>query len=148
MAKKKLKNKKLASIGGWLLAIIVVLVLSWLSAARLLYERISLFVTKGTVSYGVHISMFLLAVYCVFLGYSLYLILKKRKIAIKTSIISLVIGLVFSLWYYIIGRFIFFSSQQQFIASGFVSFFTNLIIAVAIIFYLKTSKRIKNTLVK
>lgn len=151
MAVKKLKKRKVkrvSGLGGWLLIVLMLFILSWISAAKLLYERVVLLIENGSVSYGVHISMFFLAVYCIFLGYSIYLALKKKRIAVKTSIISLAVGIIFLLWYYVVGRIIFYSSQQNLIASGFVFFLTNLILAVLISVYLKSSKRVKNTFVK
>ena len=153
MAKRKQKRKtdrKIKSIGGWLILILAIFTYSWISAFWLLYLRLKLLVIQGYVPIGVIVTMTILTAYCFFLGYSIILILKKRKQAIKITTVSLIIGLVFSAWYSVVGKLIFYSTlgAKAILAAGLISFLMNFIIALAIILYLKNSKRVKNTFVR
>ena len=152
MAKRKNKrNKKvkknLKGISGWLAVILIVFIISALNNSYLLIQRIIWLFTK-IIGPGVYISMFLLLIYSSLMWYSIYLILKKKKKAIKFSIIALITGFISGLWFYLIGRIILTQFTRLTIINGISTILFNLILILAIISYLKKSKRVKNTLVR
>lgn len=147
MAKKqktKKKGKKLQGINGWLAIVLAIFILSAINSIILLNQKISVLVYLS-FRIGVLISAVLLFVYCFFILFSIFLMLKKKKIAVKISITTLIIGIIFLIWYDIVGMIIFYG---KLILADLINFLINLVIMIVVILYLKKSKRVKNTLVK
>jgi hypothetical protein len=140
---------KLKGISGWLAVIVILFVLSLLSALYLLIQRI-IWIFTIQVGTGVYISSILLLIFCTLTAYSLFLIFKKKKKAIKFSIIALFAGFLFNLWFYLIGQLIFYPGQEktQVITNGVYTNILNLALVFVIISYFRKSKRVKNTFVK
>ena len=145
--KKRKKIQRNASMPGWLVLVVIVFTISALNFSYLLIQRIIWLFTR-TIGTGVYISMFLLLIYCYFMWSSIYLILKKRKKAVKFSIIALITGFIFGLWFYLIGRIIFTQFTRFTLINGIPVILFNLILIIIIIFYLKKSKRVKATLTR
>jgi len=140
--KRKIKSNK--KIGGWLIAVLIVFGVSLLSSFVLLADRvISIFAQKA--AWGVYVSVVLLFLYCFFLLYSGRLILNKKKKGIIMGIIALWVGFIFDVWYYLIGGIIFYEGITSY---NLINTFINLAFVVAISFYLKRSKRVRDTLVR
>jgi len=139
-------KSKLKGINGWIIIILILFAFSALNAFYLIVQRL-IWIFTQQIEWGVKVSLFLLITYFTLICFSLYFILEKKKKAVKMSIISLVFGAVFALWYYVIGRLIFLYGKTM-IISGIFSFIINLAIIILVIFYFKKSKRVKNTLIK
>ncbi len=133
------KNAKTKNLGGWLIIVLILFVLSFLSAFSLLVEKM-LAILFLNIRFGVYIS-------AIFLFYSIVLILQRKKKAYKTSIAALYIGILFSLWYFVIAQLIFYSNFRYFVLNT-ADFILNTAVLIILILYLKKSKRVKKTLVK
>ena len=145
--KRKQVRRNLKGIAGWLAVVLIIFIISALNNSYLLIQRIVWMFTM-TIGLGVYISMLILLVYSFLIWYSVYLILKKRKKAVKLSIIALIAGFIFGLWFYLIGKIIFTKFTKLIIISGIPVILFNLILIIAIISYLKKSKRVKATLIR
>jgi len=140
----KNKIKKLSGINGWLLIVLIDFILSAISGIVLLYLRI-IGIIQGKAAWGVYISSLILLIYLAFIISSIFLITLKKKSAVKTAMITLIIGIVFAVWYYILGKLII---TEQISINDFLLCLFNLVILVLMIFYFKKSKRVKNTLIR
>jgi len=140
------KKAKINNLGGWLIVVLVLFVLSFLSSFSLLVEKM-LAILFLKVGFGVYVSAILLLIYSIFLLYSITLILQRKKKAYKTSIKTLYLGILFNLWYFVIAQLIFYINFNYFILN-ISNFICNTAISIILILYLKKSKRVKNTLVK
>lgn len=144
MAKKKTQSKSAKKgIGGWIIVILIAFIISALNALYLIAQRVSWVLTQN-IEWGVKVSLFLLIIYFALICCSIYLILRKKKKAVETSITALIFGMIFLLWYYLIGRIVF-SYDKIMIIAGIFSILVNFAIIILIIFYLKKSKRVKST---
>jgi len=139
--KRKRKTAGTNKLGGWLVVVLIALILLELSAVYLLAQRIGTALTYS-VQWGVYVSMFILLIYSILLLYSIYLILEKKKKAINLSIAALFFAVIFDIWYFVIGNYIFNKPLD------FLSFLMNFVIVLVIIIYLKRSKRVKKTLTR
>ncbi|MDO8623675.1 MAG: DUF2569 family protein [archaeon] len=150
---RKIKRKKpgvsAQGIKGWLILIILGFFYSALTSSYLLIQRLVWAFTEH-IGWGVFISMFLLFIYCSLIWYSIFLLLTEKKRAVNTSIIALISGFIFLLWYNFIGQLILYigENKQQVLTNGIFQLFINLLIIIAIALYFKNSKRVKNTFVK
>jgi len=143
-----MKKQKINKIGGWLILIIAIFILSALLSAYLLLHRL-IWIFTLNVGIGVYISMFFLLVYSVLIWYSIYLILRKKRKAVNMSIIAMSAGLIFILWFFLIGQLIFTNYDKVLIwIYGIIYLVSNLVLAILISVYLKISKRVKKTFVK
>lgn len=142
--KSKKKVKKISEINGWLLVVLIGFIISTISAIVLLYQKIT-GIMQGKALWGVYVSSLILLFYLVFIISSIFFIILKKKSAVKISMITLVIGIFFAIWYYILGRLIIYSSISL---NDFLLCLFNLVILVLMIFYFKKSKRVKNILTK
>jgi hypothetical protein len=147
MAKKRVR-KKGKSIGGWLILILILLICSVISTIYLLMQKIIAIFTK-IVGTGVYISAILLIIYSILLLLTIFFIINKKKKAIKTFIIAIIAGALFSIWYYIIGKLIYYPElKTQILTYNITNVIINLGISIAIGAYLLKSKRVKSTLTK
>jgi len=141
---KRGKNS-IKGIGGWLLVVLLDFIFSAITLFILLIEKINMIFT-GQAKFGVYISSFLLLAYCISISITIFMILTKRKLAIRTFIITAIIGTIFLIWYYLISQLIFNYNSQ--IISNLIFVLINIAITVLIGLYLIKSKRVKNTLKK
>jgi len=152
MAKKqkrkrnKVKNK-FKGVHGWLAIVLIIFTISALNASYLLIQRINWLFTLP-IGTGVYISMLFLLIYCPLIWYSIYLIMEHKKKAIKFSIIALIAGFIFNLWFYLVGLIILSQVTRLIIYNGISTILFNLILILIIISYLKKSKRVKATLIR
>jgi hypothetical protein len=142
----KKKNRELRGIGGWLIVILLLCILSWISNFVLLVQKITS-ITIQTPK-GVFISASLLLIYLFFIGFTIFMILTKKKLAIKLFIISMVIGAIFLIWYYLISLLIYSTNISNQIFSNLLTIIINIAITALIALYFIKSKRVKNTLIK
>ena len=152
MAKKqkrkrnKVKNK-FKVVHGWLAIVLIIFTISALNASYLLIQRINWLFTLP-IGTGVYISMLFLLIYCPLIWYSIYLIMEHKKKAIKFSIIALIAGFIFNLWFYLVGLIILSQVTRLIIYNGISTILFNLILILIIISYLRKSKRVKATLIR
>ena len=144
-ARRKIEQSK--EIGGGLILVLIVFALSFLTAVSLLTQKIVAILLLNA-KIGVYISAILLLFYTAFLFYSIVLVLLRKAKAVKISFLALYLGLVFTLWYWLIGPLIFYQQNLFLFMSNFVNLVINLAIIIAIILYLRKSKRVKDTFVK
>lgn len=149
MAKRKNKIRKSPKgIHGWLALVVIIFTISALNATYLLIQRINWMFT-APIGAGVYISAFILLIYTSLMWYSIFLIAEHKKKAKKFSIAALITGFIFTLWYYLIGLIFFLPNFNRFVViNSIFPILLNLIIILAIISYLKKSKRVKNTLIR
>jgi len=138
---RKKKTEKGFGIGAIL--VLAVFIISIISSLLLLWQRIPLIIgLQATI--GVWVSFVLLLIYFVFLLMSVYLMTLKRRSAIKMSLNTIVAGVVFIIWYDIIGIVIFYGGLD---VTRLLEFFINAGISLVIFFYIKNSKRVKEIFV-
>jgi hypothetical protein len=140
-------DKSVKGINGWLLVILLDFIFSGINVFILLLQKLTgIFTNQAKI--GVYISAFLLLTYCIFLSITIFMILTKRKSAIKTFFITAIIGAIFLFWYYLLSSLIYhqFTSEQMFF--NWIIVIVNIALTVLIAFYFMKSKRVKNTLVK
>lgn len=150
MAKRKSKKSggKLEGIGGLLIPVLILCFYSAISSTWLLIQKITLIVNNQALA-GVYVSSILLVLYCVFIWLSIIFILMKKKSAVKMFVFSFISGALFSLWYFFIGQLIYFPQNKLTILRyGLSMVLFNIIVSFLVLFYLKKSKRMKNTLKK
>lgn len=145
--KTKKGIRKINGLGGWLIVALIVLVFYYLSALYLLIEKLGRIILFNA-GFGVYVSGFLLLFSCFFLLYSIILILEQKKKAKELTLIALLISLIFSVWYNILGPIIFYSAYKTLLIENFSSFLINFLIFFVLIAYFKKSERVKNTFVK
>jgi hypothetical protein len=142
---KRGKNS-IKGIGGWLLVVLLDFIFSTITTFILFMQKLMAILTNQA-KFGVYISAFLLLAYCISITITIFMILTKRKLAIKIFIITAVIGAIFLIWYYLISQLIYYYNLNQ-IISNLIFVLINLAITVLIAAYLIKSKRVKNTLTK
>ena len=142
----KEKKKQLKGIGGWLIVVLLLCVLSWISNFVLLIQKIISITNQAKI--GVFISASLLLIYLLFMGATIFMILTKKKLAIKLFIISIIVGAIFLIWYYLISLLIYSANIGDKLFSNLLTIVINITITILIAFYLIKSKRVKNTLIK
>lgn len=135
------KKKKLRGIGGWLLIILFICIISWITNF-ILFVQISTLIRTQTVE--IFISAFFLLAYLFLMGSTIFMILAKKKSATKLFIISIIIGAIFLIWHYLIVPLIYLSKKIV-IFPNLLTIIINITITILIIFYLIKSKRVKNT---
>jgi hypothetical protein len=130
------------SLGLW--AVVILFFLAALSSASLILQRILIILT-AEFRPGVIISLFIFLVYFIFLLISISLILNKHKDAVKTSIITMVWAIISAFWYRYFGQIIFYTGADKstVVMNGLIMFILNSLIAIFIIFYLKSLKKIE-----
>ena len=141
------QGKKLKGIYGLLLIVFFIYLLSLFSLVYMLSQRVSLVLAKSA-GLGIYITLFLSLFYLFFLIYSIVLMVRMKKKFIRTSIAALSLGIVFSLWYYIVGYSLFNPPNPPLFFNNLASFTFNLLLSVGIIIYLKKSSRVRNTFVR
>jgi len=137
-------NNSTKGIGGWLLIILIDFIFSGLSTFILLIQKLIIIFTSHAKA-GVYISAVLLVTYIFFIWLTAYMILIKKKFALKTFIISAVTGTIFLIWYYIVSQLI---NNNPIYIPNLLFVIVNIIITILIAGYLFLSKRVKNTLIK
>ena len=142
----KEKKKWLKGIGGWLIVVLLLCVLSWISNFVLLIQKIISITNQAKI--GVFISASLLLIYLLFMGATIFMILTKKKLAIKLFIISIIVGAIFLIWYYLISLLIYSTNISNQIFPNLLTIILNITVTVLIAFYFIKSKRVKNTFVK
>ena len=142
----KEKKKQLKGIGGWLIVVLLLCVLSWISNFVLLIQKIISITNQAKI--GVFISASLLLIYLLFMGGTIFMILTKKKSAIRWFIISIVVGAIFLIWYYLISLLIYSTNISNQIFPNLLTIILNITVTVLIAFYFIKSKRVKNTFVK
>jgi hypothetical protein len=144
------KDKKLKGITGWLLIILFIFLVSALSSLILLFQKIKLFIIDSFSSLGVLITIIILIAYCVFIYYGIYLMANEKKKAVKISFIVLILAILFEVWYRILAVIIFYNGLDKInlLKFGLMYLMLNLFFIIAIFFYLRNSKRVKETLTK
>lgn len=130
--------KKIEGIGGWLLVLIFDLIFSSISNSFILFQKIN---QKG-------ISSFLLGAYILFITITLFMILFKKRAAIRTFIAGAIAGAAFLIWDFIVLPFEFLSTNPKALFFNLFFIIANIAITVIIALYLLKSKRVKNTLKK
>ncbi|MBS3077811.1 DUF2569 family protein [Candidatus Pacearchaeota archaeon] len=130
-------------IGGWLLVVLLMCILSGISNFILLVQKITNIFTLNVLQ-GVYLSAFLLLVYCIFIGITIFMILTKKKFAVKSFIIAAIVGTVFLIWYYIVAQLIY--NPNVPIISNLIIVIVNISINILVAAYLTKSRRVKNTL--
>jgi hypothetical protein len=149
--KNKIKSRKLEGLGGLLAVIIVLFILSYVSALNLFVSRLIVILSSsGLASPGIYITSLISLLYVIFLVLSILLIFKKKRFARNISIITLLVSMVFSFWYNLLGKIIFYTAgdKAEVLVSGASLFILDTIIILAVILYFLKSERVKNTLVK
>ena len=139
-------NKGLKGISGWLIAVLLLCMLSWISNFVLLIQKIISITIQPRI--GIFVSASLLLIYSFFMGATIFMILTKKKSAIRWFIISIVIGAIFLIWYYLISLLIYYPGQISQIPSNLLTIIINVAITVLIAFSFIKSRRVKNTFVK
>jgi hypothetical protein len=139
------KEKVPKGIGGWLLVVLLLCILSAVSNLNILIPRLISVITQFKI--GVLISAALLLVYYIFMGMTILMIFKKKKLAIKGYTYSFITGALFMIWYHLVAWFIYFPDKTVQIAQNFVAVLVSILIMALILLYLLKSKRVKNTLV-
>jgi len=139
-------NSSVKGIGGWLLVILLNFFISGLNVFILLIQKLMGIFTNRAKT-GVYISAFLLLMYCIFISITIFLILNKKKFAIKSFFITAIIGIIFIIWYYLLSSLIYhqFTSQQMFY--NWIIVIVNIAWTILIAFYFIKSRRVKNTLI-
>jgi hypothetical protein len=145
--KKGKANDPISSIGGWLLIVLLGLILSAISIFILLIQKLVVIFSSHART-GVYISAILLIGYCAFISITIFMILKRRKIAIKTFIVSAIIGAIFLIWYYIVSQLIYDPDYMKQLTNNILFVIVNIAITIVIGCYLIKSKRVKNTLTR
>ena len=138
------KTGKSGEISIWLIAVSIILAISFLSSLYLLAQKV-IAILFLNIKFGVYISAILLLIYSalLFLGI-LNIFLKKRK-AIKITVYALYIGIAFTLWYWLIGQLIFYK-QIPFIITNAANLIVNLAIIILILLYFKKSMKLRGIL--
>jgi hypothetical protein len=145
MAPKKDKEEiKEGKLPIFLYSIIFLFILSGLSSLYLLYAKI-LLVLSGSAKIGVYISCILLILYLTMIANSVYFMLKLNKRAIKTSILTIALGIILLFWTNMLGYWLFLdlNSAMAIIKIQLPKFFLNLAINLIMISYLSKSKEVK-----
>ncbi len=130
--------KKIEGIGGWLLVLIFDLIFSSISNSFILFGKIN---QKG-------ISSFFLGAYILFTTITLFMILFKKRAAIRTFIAGALAGAAFLIWDFLVLPFGFLSKNPKALFFNLFFIIANITITVIITLYLLKSKRVKNTLKK
>lgn len=130
--------KKIEGIGGWLLVLIFDLIFSSISNSFILFGKIN---QKG-------ISSFFLGAYILFTTITLFMILFKKRAAIRTFIAGALAGAAFLIWDFLVLPFGFLSTNPKALFFNLFFIIANITITVIITLYLLKSKRVKNTLKK
>jgi len=141
-----LKNS-IKGVGGWLLVVVLLCILSGISNFILLVQRIIIIFTSQAKA-GVFISASLLFIYCFLIWLTVFMILAKKKFAIKSFITAVIIGALFLIWYYLVSTLIYLQYTSGQIFSNLLIVIINICITILIAFYLTKSTRVKNTLTK
>ena len=139
------KEKGPNGIGGWLLVVLLLCILSAISNLALLIQKLASIITQFKV--GILISAVLLLVYSTLIWITIFMIFKKKKSAIKGYIYSFIAGTLFVIWYYLVSWLIYFPDQTVQIVQNLIIIFVNVLIMALMLLYLLKSKRVKNTLV-
>jgi len=139
------KEKGPDGIGGWLLVVLLLCILSAISNLALLIQKLASIITQFKV--GILISAVLLLVYSTLIWITIFMIFKKKKSAIKGYIYSFIAGTLFVIWYYLVSWLIYFPDQTVQIVQNLIIIFVNVLIMALMLLYLLKSKRVKNTLV-
>lgn len=145
--KKRKRNKQTKKIGGWLLVLLLDLFVSGLIMSIFFLQRV-IAILSSQATLGVYISTCLLFFYELFIGITIFKILTKKKSAIKTFIITAIVGAIFVIWYYLLSSLIYhqFSSEQM--VYNWINVIFNIALTVVMAIYLIKSKRVKKTLIK
>ncbi len=146
---------KKQGISGWLLIITLIFVLSGIVGLFQLFERVmslNFFYSSNSLIVGI-ISLIFLLILLFFIWKTVYLILKKKKNAKNTAIITLWISLAYAVWYRILAGLIFqfndlISAGISNIIQRLVFLAISLILIILLIFYFKKSERVRNTFIK
>jgi len=153
MAKKRAKKRKEARkperFGISMILITLFFIIGFLQMMYLIVQRATILVNYGIAgNVGILISSILFFIYASLLVASIFLILARKKIAIKMSIIAMCQMIAVALWFNVIGVLIFYQESLRTFVSNIPYFLINLAIAIAIIAYFARSKRVRKLLVK
>jgi hypothetical protein len=134
---------------SWLLIILFIFCISALNSLWLLIIRIQSLLSNPYLP-GVWISSIIFFAYLILILYAIYLIISRKKKAVKISIYAMAVGIASSLWYDVLGRAIFLESPDKpdLMIIGAASFILNLVISIAIINYFQKSVNHKFILVR
>jgi hypothetical protein len=150
---KNFKEQR-SGIGRGILSILILLAGSiiFLSYYLLILRVISISksIFQGTpLSIGVPISAGLLFFYCIFAFLTILFIFMKKKIAIKTFVITAIFGFLFLIWFFLIGLLINFT--KKIVTIWLFSYNPLVIILILLlipaIIYMLKSQRVRNTLI-
>lgn len=152
--RRKPKNKnikpksKLGGIWGWLLVALLLCIYSAIYSTNLLIQRAWAIVSQ-TAAAGVYISAIILIFYCLFIWATVYLVIAKKKKAIKAYIGAVISGVIFNLWFMIIGQWIYYPAYiKEILIYNSPALLFNLALTFGILFYFLKSKRVKKTLIR
>lgn len=140
------KSKKEKNIGGWLILIVVIFFLAFCSALYLLIQKLAA-ISLNIAGWGVYVSSILLLLYLAALFRSIILLLLRKKKALRASRVAIYLGMLFSFWYFLAARLIFYITSLYLVAN-ILDFLLNLALSVIVLAYFRKSNRVKNTLVK
>ena len=144
----KARGKKTKKIGGWLIPVLLFCLCSAIYSSYLLIQRI-IAIANNRVLFGVYISVIFLIIYCGSIWGFLYFSLCKKKEAINIFKIAAVSGIVFALWFFLIGQLII--NPEGFLPGIYYyipMLIVNLGFLAAVFFYLMKSKRARKTFVR
>jgi hypothetical protein len=146
----KPKKKDSKGIRGWLVVVMALFILIFFESVYMLAQRLTMIILDPLTSLGIYISVGILIVVIFFNVQSIILMIKRKKKAVDIGVASLVASIIFVFWYNIIGVLIFYSGASNlfFLVNGVINAAINAAVFIAVILYLKKSKRVKDTLVK
>jgi hypothetical protein len=152
MAKKKRSRSKIVketrlNLGLWIVAF--VLFIGFINSVYLLANKIFL-VIKGSAPIGVYISIILLIAVLISSSYAVCLIMNKRKRAICSTKLSIILAAVFAFWYNLLANYIFLDNRQfsQIFYPKLMTFILDIIILGVVMLYIIKSKKIREILIK
>jgi hypothetical protein len=144
---KKNSNSKFRGVSGWLVLVLAIFSAVLIQMLFMIGKRVHLVSVYGIAnSIGVFISLILMLIYAVLVAIGIYFILKKRKLAIKVGVAAMIQGMVFTLWFNLIGILMFYGFYPRLLINGAIAILLTLVMAVSVIVYLLNSRRVKATL--
>jgi len=130
-------------------SVLVVFLLSLVSALYFLWIRIFSLI-QGNANPGRVISTFILLFYAYYLIKSIYLFSKLKREAIEKGVTAMYLGIILSLWLYLLAPILLaedFTTKIEILKSSFFFLLLNLGIGIILLVYLKRSKEIRKILI-
>jgi len=140
-------KKPICEIKGWLLIILILCILSEISNFVVLIQKL-IAIFNAQAQLGVYISALLLIAYCILMGITIFSIINKKKSAVRNYIITIVLGAIFLIWYYLLSSLIYHQFSPAQMLSNWMNVIVNIAITFGIAVYLVNSQSVKKTLTK